>query len=158
MAVEQVSGAAAGVIAWMSHNTAQHQHHTSSSDEPWAAMDRSYFSAHPGHHFYIRDILPGEIPSLRNSDLLIKLEGTGLYDALRKHLRAFPPRAASIRVTVLKIGRWTHLRCPVLDWEGRDPSCVWRLEANDNLREISAESVIAKCKTLAQQERWDERE
>ena len=138
----------------MNHYPTRHQ----DNDTPWVTPDRAYFRNHPGHLVYVRDIWPGEVPSLKISPLLIKLEGTGLYDALRKHLREFPPGAASIRVAVLKIGRWACLRVPVIDWAGRDWGYLQRETANDNLQEISVESVIAKCKALAQQERWDERE
>lgn len=129
----------------------------STNEEPWAAADRAYFTAHPGHVVYVRDIMKGEVPSLKTSKLMIKLEGSGLYDSLRRHLRAFPPGGASIRVAVLKIGRWTYLRVPVLDWKGRDQSLVWREEADDNIRQIPAESVVARCKELIKQDRWDAR-
>ena len=134
--------------------------HTSSSEttqqEPWLARDRAYYVEHPRARMYVRDLLPGEASTLCGSELFLKLEGSGLYEALRKAMRSFSGGEASIRVAVLKIGRWKYLRCPVLDWRGRDKSMVWRLEADNNLREVPAESVIERCRQILAQDRWDE--
>lgn len=123
--------------------------------EPWVAIDTAHFNDHPKDHVYVRDAMKGELSSLKKSKWLVELDGADLYDLLRKHLNAFPSSSAAIRVAVLKISRRVLLRCPVVDWEGRDPSYVWRQAAGGNLQQIPAESVIAKCRALVKQENWD---
>ena len=125
---------------------------------PWVAVDRAHFHRHRDSSHYVRDLFNGE-PKTLHSKVYAELQGgewpgPSLYDELQRRMRHVPADC-KIRVAVLKLRPGTYLRIPTLDWEGRDKSKVFQLLGRTNLREVSIDEVIARCKEMAE---WDQEE